>query len=160
MNADCLLNLWNYTEDRFHFATSITIKLITKEAIKPQANRARLNEIVCQNRSWSRCDRLSLVAVVIRPGEGPLRRCCFLFIDRLSATGYRGNCLWTKPRTWLRKAAMESGATVDDIVNELAETARCLQESARCRGITLADAVREILGSSKPVSLTAGERGA
>ena len=95
MTADCLLNPRNYTEIRFYFAISITIKMFD-----PATDLA------------------------------------------------------------IEQIAMESNSTVDDIMNELAEIARCLQESARCRGITLSDAVNETLSRNKQMSLTAGKRGA
>lgn len=54
--------------------------------------------------------------------------------------------------------AVERSATVGDIVNDLSRAAEALQESALRKGITLSEALDEMLGRNKPMSLIASDK--
>ena len=59
----------------------------------------------------------------------------------------------------IEQVAMERESSADDIMNELRQAAGTLQEAAFRKGITLSEALNELLGRNKQMSLIASEKG-
>jgi predicted anti-sigma-YlaC factor YlaD len=60
--------------------------------------------------------------------------------------------------TVIEQVVIERGASIDDIVNELSQAAEALQKSALRKGITLSEALDELLGRNKQMTFIAGEK--
>lgn len=57
----------------------------------------------------------------------------------------------------IEQVAIDKGVAADDILEELRQAAEALEETARRRGISLAEALGEVLRRNKQMSLTAGK---
>ena len=94
--------------------------------------------------------------LLFAPDRAADREGFFVHLDECKAC--REAMLEHANNTVIEQVAVERDATVDDIVIELSRAAEALQESALRKGITLSEALDEMLGRNKAMTLIAGEK--
>src|ERR1044072_3296195 len=110
----------------------------------------------CINRSVGRFIEDAKSDLLFAPDRATDRESFFAHLDECEAC--REAMLEHANDAVIEQVAVERGAAMDDIVNELSQAATALQESALRKGITLSEALDELLGRNKQLSLIAGEK--
>ena len=104
----------------------------------------------CNNLSVGRFIEDAKSDSLFAPDRAADRESFFAHLDECEAC--REAMLEHANDTVIEQVAVERGASIDDIVNELSRAAEALQNAALCKGITLSEALDEMLGSNKQMS--------
>lgn len=94
--------------------------------------------------------------LLFEPDRAADRESFFAHLDECEAC--REAMLEHANDTVIEQVAVERGAAIDDIVSELSQAAKVLQDFARRKGTTLSEALDEMLGRNKPMTLIASDK--